>query len=190
VMALVLVTGGNGFTGNLNLWADQRWARKLFDSIEQLPKDSLLAGPPMLMDSIPLFAKRKVFVSDEAVQPFYDRYYAEVSSRVYAAYRAYYSADLRTVEDFVEENGVDYMVVQVDDFTHRLHRARYYWEPYNQYVTSLVEGRLPEDFVFARPPQESLVYDDGYFQVVDLPTLLEAGRGAAETTEILHSSIR
>jgi hypothetical protein len=189
-VTLAFALGGSGFTGNLNLWADQGWASRLFEFVETLPGDSLLAGPPVVMDSIPLFAKRKVFVSDEAVQPLYVRYYAEISARVRATYGAYYSSDVGTVEEFVETRGVDYMVVQIDDFTHRLHRSRYYWEPYNSYVASLIGSRPASDFVFAQAPEQSIVYDDGYFRIVHLPALIEELRRHHRESSHFVSEVR
>ncbi len=55
-------------------------------------KTLLLAGPPTEMDNIPLFSRRTVYVSDEAVQPLYDRYYRQISERVRHFYDAYYAA--------------------------------------------------------------------------------------------------
>ena len=171
VILWVFLIGGSGFTGNLNLWADQRFAWKLYAFVEQLPKDALLAGPPAEMDNIPLFSRRKVFVSDEANQPLYDRYYREVRRRLLRTFDAYYARDLKVVEDFRNETGVDYMLVRKEDFTHRFNRSRYYSEPYNAHILALKKGHSAGEFIFARPPKQAVVYDDGYFQVVDLKKL-------------------
>jgi len=167
----VVLLGGSGFTGNLNLWADQRFAWKLYAFVDQLPKDALLAGPPMEMDNIPLFSRRKVFVSDEANQPLYDRYYREIRGRLLQTFDAYYATDLKAVEDFRNRTGVDFMLVRKEDFTHRFKRARYYSEPYNTHILGLKAGHSAGDFVFAKPPKQAVVYDDGYFLVVDLKKL-------------------
>jgi len=167
----VVLLGGSGFTGNLNLWADQRFAWKLYAFVEQLPKDALLAGPPTEMDNIPLFSRRKVFVSDEANQPLYDRYYREIRGRLLQTFDAYYATDLKAVEDFRNRTGVDFMLVRKEDFTHRFKRARYYSEPYNTHILGLKAGHSAGDFVFAKPPKQAVVYDDGYFLVVDLKKL-------------------
>ncbi len=171
IIVAAFLTGGSGFTGNLNLWADQRFAWKLYAFVEHLPKDALLAGPPMEMDNIPLFSRRKVFVSDEANQPLYDRYYREIRRRLLRTFDAYYATDLKVVDEFKNETGVDYMLVRKEDFTHRFNRTRYYSEPYNAHILQLKAGHSAGEFVFARPPKQAIVYDDGYFQVVDLKKL-------------------
>ncbi len=171
VMLWAFLIGGSGFTGNLNLWADQRFAWKLYAFVEQLPKDVLLAGPPGEMDNIPLFARRKVFVSDEANQPLYDRYYREIRGRLLRTFDAYYARDLKVVEDFRNEAGVGYMLVRKEDFTHRFNRSRYYSEPYNAHILALKKGHSAGEFIFANPPKRTIVYDDGYFQLVDLKKL-------------------
>jgi hypothetical protein len=172
--------GGTGFKSKLNLWADEGWARYMFAFVETLPKDATLAGPLTSMDDIPLFARRKVYVSDEAVQPLYDRYYSQISVRVRRTYAAYYATDLETVDRFRRETGVGYMLVKRSDFTHEFKRARYYWPPYNDYIIALKGDRPNSAFVFARPPRQAILYEDRDFQIVDLAALVSA---ASETGE-------
>ncbi|MFB3905553.1 MAG: hypothetical protein ACE15E_19070 [Acidobacteriota bacterium] len=171
VIAGTVATAGSGFTGNLNLWADQRFAWKLYAFVGQLPKDTLLAGPPGEMDNIPIFSRRKVYVSDEANQPLYDRYYREIRRRLLRTFDAYYARDPKVIEDFRNETGVDYMLVRKEDFTHRFNRSRYYSEPYNARILELKKGHSAGEFLFADPPKPAVVYDDGYFQLVDLNRL-------------------
>jgi hypothetical protein len=155
----------------MNLWADEGWQRYLFAFVETLPKDAILAGPPMSMDSIPLFSRRKVYLSDEAVQPLYDRYYSIISERVRRNFQAYYATDVETLEKFRRETGVGYMLVRRPDFTHEFSRKRYYWPPYNDYVISLKGDKPASSFVLAHPPRQAVIYEDKTFQVVDLATL-------------------
>jgi hypothetical protein len=171
VIAAVFLSSGSGFSGNLNLWANQRFAWKLYAFVERLPKDALLAGPPAEMDNIPLFSRRKVYASDEANQPLYDRYYREIRGRLLRTFDAYYARDLRVVRDFRNKTGVDYMLVRKEDFTYRFDRARYYSEPYNAHILALIKGHSAGEFVFADPPKHAIVYDDKFFRVVDLNRL-------------------
>ncbi len=159
---------GNGLYGNLNLWADQRFAWKLYAFVETLPKDSLLAGPPTEMDNIPLFSRRTVYVSDEAVQPLFDRYYRDISERVRRFYRAYYAHDISTVAEFASSTSVDYMVVRTDDFASKFTRVKYFHEPFNSFIKELKGDRPVTEFVFANPPGSAVVYSDGFFKVIDL----------------------
>jgi len=171
VIVATFVIVGSGFTGNLNLWADQRFAWRLYAFVEQLPKDALLAGPPGEMDNIPLFSRRKVFASDEANQPLYDRYYREIRRRLLRSFDAYYARDLKVIQDFRKETGVDYMLVRKEHFGHRFNTSRNYSEPYNAHILALKAGHSAGEFVFANPPKQAVVYDDGYFRVVDLKKL-------------------
>ena len=168
----VLLLWGSGFKANLNLWADQRHGAKLYQFISTLPKDAVIAGPPMEMDNIPLFARRIVFVSDEAAQPLYPRFYQEMKRRLKESYAAYYATDERVVREFGVKNRVRYMVVKKEDFTHGLHRGKYY-EPYNGYIKSLIHQKSPAEFVAPRLPS---IYNDGAYAVVDLSAL----RGSRE----------
>jgi len=171
VIMAAFVSAGSGFSGNLNLWANQRFAWRLYAFVEQLPKDVLLAGPPGEMDSIPLFSRRMVYVSDEANQPLYDRYYREIQRRLFKTFDAYYARDLRTVEELMNETGVDYMLVRKEHFGHRFNALRTYSEPYNSHILKLRAGHSAGEFVFANPPKQAVVYDDGYFLICDLAAL-------------------
>lgn len=171
-VAAAFVLWGSGFEANLNLWADQQHAAKLYDFVGTLPKEALLAGPPTEMDNIPLFSKRTVYVSDEAAQPLYDRFYEEISRRLKRFYRAYYATDAADLRAFAKETGVRYMLVKSEDFTHEFRRERYYYEPYDSYIKSLITGKNASECVLSNPPARSIVYNDGYYVVVDLSELL------------------
>lgn len=159
---------GHGFNTDLNLWANQRHAAKLYEFISTLPKNTLIAGPPMEADNLPLFSQRKVYISNEANQPLYTSFYQKISERLKTFYTAYYATDQATVQNFAKQTGVHYMLIKTEDFTHRFHRDTYYYEPYNTFIKSLIANKNPDDFFFAHPPKSSVLYDNNYYQVIKL----------------------
>lgn len=169
IILITFALWGTGFNTDLNLWANQSHAAKLYDFIATLPKDALIAGPPMETDNLPLFSQRKVYVSNEANQPLYTTFYRQISERLKTFYAAYYASDRATVQNFAKKTGVHYMLVKTEDFTHRFDRDTYYYEPYNTFIKSLMAGKTPDDFFFAHPPKSSILYDDGYYQLIQLP---------------------
>jgi hypothetical protein len=113
-------------------------AMHLYRYMQTLPKDALIAGHPVELDNIPLFARRKVLVNQELSLPYYTGYYAEVRRRLHDALLAYYTEDVREVWRFVQHYGVDYMLVNTQHFTPQFFSGTLYYEPFN----SLVRQRL------------------------------------------------
>jgi hypothetical protein len=172
--------GGSGLQGNLNLWANQRWAAGLYRFVATLPRDAVITGHPMDMDNLPLFSKRTVYVSDEAFQPLYEPYYSEIAGRLRRSYSAYYATDMETLRHFHLETGVRYILVRVEDFGRRFERERYYYDPYDGFIKGLIEGREAEDFLLAAPPSEAVIYRDSYYRLVDLAALIRTTQSFLE----------
>ncbi|MBI4445355.1 MAG: hypothetical protein HY645_05535 [Acidobacteria bacterium] len=168
LILMTLILEGSGLDASLNLWADQRYASRFYQFVSEIPRDAVLAGPPLEMDSIPLFSRRIVFVSDEAAQPLYDAYYREMRRRLQEFYTAYYATDAKAVMDFARRNRVGFMVIKKEDFTFQFNRQKYYHEPYNKHIKQLLRGREAQELFFAHPPECSVIYDDGYLQLVQL----------------------
>lgn len=109
-------------------------AAEVIDMVSELPKDTLLAGDPILMSNIPPFAKRSVLfsseiieVGDEKIRNFYDAYYAE---------------DLRKVMQFCGKYGVNYLIVNKDQYTPDfLDDGIFFYAPYNDYIKDIVAER-------------------------------------------------
>ena len=50
--------------------------------LKTVPKDSLIAGPPDLMDRVVTYCERSAYFNKESIIPLYDNYYATLSGRV------------------------------------------------------------------------------------------------------------
>jgi hypothetical protein len=116
--------------------------KDLYDYLQSLPKDSMIAAHPMLADGIPTFTQRKVFINYELSNPFFDRYWETVKKRTYDFFDAYYSENLSSVLKFCKENGIDYLVIDREHFTGEyLAGGEIYFEPFNTYILDLVKKR-------------------------------------------------
>ena len=83
----------------------------LYEAVQQLPKDVLLAGHPFLMDNVLTFGRRKVFLSYELVHPWSKGLWAKQSPRLEHLFQAYYAKDSATVLDFCRTYAIDFLVV-------------------------------------------------------------------------------
>jgi hypothetical protein len=131
--------------------------RALHEFLHALPKDTLLAGDPETMSSVPLFAQRPVLFSaeeigsnDQAIQDFFDAYYAETAKAISAFCRQY---------------SVDYLVVNQKGFAQDyLAQQKFFFEPYNDGIVAAVTSRT--DFVLNSFPDDRKLFQSGPLFVV------------------------
>ena len=141
-------------------------ARQLYDYLQTLPKDALIAGHPLEMDNVPLFARRQVLANQELSVPYYTGYYTEVRQRLLDSLAAYYADDPQQVKDFAQRYSVDYMVLHRQHFEPSFIKGRIYYEPFD----SLIKQRLAGQRHFALLEGEvgERVYVQGPYIVVSL----------------------
>lgn len=120
-------------------------AMQLYHYLQTLPKDVLIAGHPLELDNVPLFARRKVLANQELSLPYYRGYYAEVRRRLHDSLAAYYADDAQEIRRFVHRYGVDFILVNRRHFTPEFLSGAVYYEPFN----SVVKQRLAAQQRFA-----------------------------------------
>ena len=137
--------------------------------LKTLPKDSMIAGSPMLMDDVPLYSLRKAFVMLETSLPYYGIYPA-VKKRTYDFYDAYYEEDIEKVYQFCVENDIDYLVVcKVHFDSAYLAKKDIYFEPLNRDIVSKIAGR--RTFALRSIDGRSKVYEDPFVYVINVRLL-------------------
>jgi hypothetical protein len=136
----------------------------LYRYLQSLPKDVVIAGHPVDMDNIPLLARRQVLANQELALPYYTGYYAVVRQRLLDMLLAYYADDARQVHDFVEQYGVDYMLLDTRRFAPDFLRRPIYDEPFN----SLIKQRLStqQHFVLPEGLVGKRVYEHGPYVLI------------------------
>lgn len=108
--------------------------QKMYAYLETVPKQSLVAGNPVLSDPIPLYSKRKVLLTYERLGPS--------NTAVTDALLAYYADNPTDLLAFCNEYEVHYLVVDKNDFvTARQPGRSFFWEPYNSVVAPVIEQR-------------------------------------------------
>jgi hypothetical protein len=114
----------------------------LYKFLETVPKKSLIAGHPELMDNIPTFARRKAFVTYELSHTWSDKYWEIIKGRTFDLFRAYYSDDPEEIRNLGRRHGIDYLIVEDADFSSKLGKKdRIYFEPFNTFIHGLVGSR-------------------------------------------------
>jgi hypothetical protein len=131
--------------------------RDIYEFVETLPKDAMLAGNPDIMTNIPLFSKRSVLFRELhprngiAILDFFDAQYAESAEAVL---------------DFCQRYDVSYLVLDTTDFTlDYLAKGDFFYQPYNDKIAEMVAGRT--NFVL---PRVQPVFVSGPFVVIKCDT--------------------
>ncbi len=110
-----------------------RWA-------EGLPKKTLIAGHPEVLEGIPLFAARRVLATEETSNPYFVGYWRRMEERLYSLFDAYYGEDLETLRNLVERYEIDYLVVDETTFEPEFFarpRRGAYFQPFGAYIDEL-----------------------------------------------------
>ncbi|MGJ3245326.1 MAG: hypothetical protein ACFE0I_04535 [Elainellaceae cyanobacterium] len=80
------------------------------------PTDTLVASLAAEGNNIPVFAKRSTLVGREFALPHHPRYYTVIHERAIALINAQYSRDPSTLQQFVDQYGVDFFLIDTTAF--------------------------------------------------------------------------
>ena len=169
VLLLVAVAVRIDLTQNIGL-NDQSAGRPLYEFLETLPPDAMIAAHPYAADYIPTFAHRKVFLNFELSYPFYDVYWRTIRARTTAFFDAYYARTREETYAFCVANGIDYLVVRERDFqpdylaTHRI-----YFEPFNTEVRERVAQT--GEHALSKVSADEMLFRDGDVFVISREVL-------------------
>ncbi len=103
-------------------------------------KDSLFAGPPVLMDDVMTFGKRKVFVSYKLSHAWVEPYWSKIKKRTFDLFKAYYSTDPEQIREFCNEHKIDYLVIREEDFTPEAFKKKMYFQPFDKYIKQIANA--------------------------------------------------
>lgn len=145
---------------------------KLYQFLSTLPKNALIAGHPFLMNEVPLFSKRKVFLTFELSTPFYRNYYKQVKQRTYDFFRIYYSGSFNEIKEVCIEYGIDYVLIKKEHFSRPyIEKKNFYIEPFNRQIRRVVENNFKNGFALENIPADCRVYEDNDISVIKVSGL-------------------
>jgi len=179
VLSLLVIFGsGDGLQGKANFNTHKFQKGKFAHWIrENTPEQALIAGYPTLVDAVPLFGERRVYISTEMAHPFYRGYYEQIRERINYSLRAHYAKNLAELYDIVVPLGITYFVFQRALFYPDALEKASFFKPYDQVVFSLTRGdanqyayrELPKSVDLSVAPY--MPFKDGVAAVVDIHRL-------------------
>ena len=92
-------------------------ATKLYQFLQQQPKDIVIASLSEETDFIPSLAKRSVLTAAEYSIPYHLDYYQQIRQRTQDLITAQYSNNLTEVQNFIQKYHLDFWLIDKNAFT-------------------------------------------------------------------------
>ena len=89
----------------------------VYEFLSKEPKDILIASLSKEVDNIPVLARRSILGGIEYSVAFHIGYYRQIRQRMIDLIHAQYSPDLTEVQNFIHKYGVDFWLLNREEFT-------------------------------------------------------------------------
>ena len=137
---------------------------KLYDFIERLPTNVIIAGYPDDMGCIGLFGKKDPFVLGIIDEPFHKDFYEIIKKRNIDFFTAYFSDSKQSVLEFCKSNNVSHIIVNNNHFTPKfLSQDKIYGDPYDVTIKKQISNN--KDFYLSNP--NNILFSEGNKLVVN-----------------------
>jgi hypothetical protein len=117
ILALIIAAGLGAWRLQGVGLKDYSAYRAVYAALAETPQDTLIAGHPNLMDTIPTFAQRRAFATYELAHPWSRGLWTQLKPRLTDLFRAYYAADPQEVVAFCRKYGIAFLIVDDRHFT-------------------------------------------------------------------------
>jgi hypothetical protein len=148
---------------------------ELYDYLKQQPIDIRIASLSEEADNLPSFAQRSVWVAKEYGIPYHWGYYEPFRQRAIALIEAQYSPDLEQVQGFIQENAIDFWLL--DDQAFKPSYLESAWFSQYDEATEAAAERLKateKPMAIATLLEECTVLNPRQLTLLDAQCLLEA----------------
>jgi hypothetical protein len=132
--------------------------------------DAQFAGNYQILDEIPLFAKRQVFINWKMAHPFRAGYYKEVERRTLRMYEAYYATDWSAFLRFCDQEKIDFFVWNEKLYQTLERGDGQLFSPLRQRIEPLFQAGKGR-FVVPSAPAKAVVFRHRTYRVIDVEKL-------------------
>jgi hypothetical protein len=169
VLAPFVVAGEGFYSGG---WRSYAADKPLYQWIEKnTPITAQFAGNLKILDELPFFARRQVFVNWKMAHPVRAGYFAENERRMVAMYGALYATKLEDVLSFCDAEKIDYFIVDRTRFATVEKGDGQLFEPVRSKVVEVFESRRTMGFALAQLPAEIVAFHHDEYDIVDVARL-------------------
>lgn len=161
---------GISIAWTMNFW-DKRYPMKqsyqdeLYEFVQTLPKDAMIAGDSRMSDYIGGLGYRRAYLKFELAHCWYPDYQEIIAERAKKFYSAYFSNDFEDVQEFMETEDIDYIAVNRRTLDpHSDQFPKLYFAPLEKEFRILATDNLERGYAIAdrNNPElnERIVYED------------------------------
>ncbi len=144
----------------------------LYQAIDRLPGNGVIAGPPAMCDQVPLFCGRSVLFSNEACHALYFKnYWALLKPRLTDFIDAYTSPDIAEVKHFIKKYQVEYLLIDHEFFEEQ--EPIYFFQPLAGYHRSKLQENSGRRFALRQLPEAYFIRVNEYFSILDCKKLMD-----------------
>jgi hypothetical protein len=122
-------------------------APALYEFFGEQPKDIAIASLSLEADNLPTFSKRAILVGWEYAVPYHVGYDRQIRQRATDLIRAQYTQNLVEVQNFIQEYGVDFFLLERAAFTPEYITTNPWfrqWQSIAQDILAMLEqGNIP-----------------------------------------------
>jgi len=150
---------------------------QLYQFLREQPQDSLVASVIEEVNNLPVFARRSILIGGEGYPvPYQLGYYQEIETRTRDLIAAYYTSNLETLQGFIEDYKINFLLVQAGVFSPAYIREsepsdwlRQYQPVTKEVIRSLEEGNIP---ILVSLQPECSIFTERDIQVISASCLL------------------
>jgi hypothetical protein len=132
----------------------------LYTAVRKLPTSTVLFGNPSVLDNVLTFGRRNVYATYELAHPWNTGYWELYEKRLDDSFRYYYSNDRQAVADFCRKHSLDYIVVDLQDFSGE-GEERPFFEPFDSLIGKLKARGGP--YALAEESPFQVVWRDAHY---------------------------
>ena len=144
---------------------DARWAKPLYDFVETLPGDVVIADWPQgYGEGVPYFCRRSMLITMETYQTFHEKYSQMVRNRLEAVIEAYLAGNPAPLIRLRDKFGVTHLLVCPNDYQ----TAPAIFQPFSEFAVQRYRRGSAAGWECVRQIEHASVYENDGTHVLDL----------------------
>jgi hypothetical protein len=167
--------GASGYTSYAKNAPVYEWIKKNSKVSDQF------GGYYRILDEVPFFAARQIYVNWKMAHPFRKGYFEEIDRRTVAMYDAFFCTDVAELLRFMNDKEVQYFIVKEDLYDKLEGGDSQLFEPMRSTIERTIFGpRQSKGFALRNPPAEIVVFQHKDIRIIsrDRLSAYVSARGA------------
>ncbi len=170
-MSVLLATSGGGALSNNGVTIEGYSHADLFHFIRSLPPDAHILAHPMEGDDILYWAGRDSMGGYETLHLFNVELWERRKREIEEIIQALYSVNSSDLIATCRKYGITHVLVNKEYYRDDFKERALYLEPFKSFARELLAPINREDLVLTRIPSPAVIYEETFYQIVDVSRL-------------------